>query len=254
MPYITIDDVIQLYYEEEGNGKPLLFIHPPGMGSMVFANQRALSSDFRVITYDMRGNGKSSPSNCPISIPLLAEDIKRLFDTLELERAVVCSYSNGGSTALEFALRYPHHVEQLILIGGFSEVSTIWLHAEFLLGIYIVKGRAVSFLAKVLGQSHGKNTAEKKAIAQYVKLANKNDLLAMYKEGLTYCCTNRLSQLTMPLLLIYGACDYYMHPYEALFTTYAPHAKVVYIEKARHQIPTKHFCELNAIIKTYCLT
>jgi pimeloyl-ACP methyl ester carboxylesterase len=254
MPYITVEDDVRLYYEEEGAGKPLLFIHPPGMGSIVFTNQRALSADFRVITYDMRGNGKSSPSNRPITIPLLVQDIKQLLDALKIEQAVICGYSNGGSIAQEFALRYPHKTEMVVLIGGFSEVCTTLLYLEFLCGIYAVKSSAISLLAKALGKSHGKNNMEKKVIEQYVRLVNKKDLLDIYNEGLQYRCTNRLSELTMPLLLIYGARDYYMHSYETLFKTYVPHTKVVYINNAKHQIPTKHYCELNAIIKTYCLT
>lgn len=252
MPYITTTDRVRLYYEETGNGKPVLFIHPPGMGSIVFANQRSLASHFRIITYDMRGNGKSSPSNTPITIPLLAEDIHQLLCALNIEQAIVCGYSNGGSIAQEFALRYPEQTEALVLIGGFSEVCTTLLHLEFLLGIRTVQIGAIPLLAKVLGSSHGKSHTEKKAIERYVRLVNARDLYAMYTEGLRYRCTDKLHQWEKPLLLIYGACDYYMHPYEAIFTSRVPKTRVVYIERAKHQIPTKHYSELNAILKAYC--
>lgn len=89
------------------------------MGHIVFRHQQSLSSHFRIIMYDMRGNGKSSPSNRPITIPLLADDICRLLNTLDVKQAIICGYSSGGSIALEFALRYPHKVKKLILIGGF---------------------------------------------------------------------------------------------------------------------------------------
>ncbi|WP_035097974.1 alpha/beta fold hydrolase [Anoxybacteroides tepidamans] len=254
MPYATIEQDIRLYYTDEGNGKPLLFIHPPGMGSIVFQNQRVLASHFRVITYDMRGNGKSSPSNKTITIPLLAEDIDRLLDFLKIDRVIVCGYSNGGSIAQEFALRYPEHVEAIVLIGGFSEVCTPLLYLEFLLGIYTAKNGAISLLAKVLGAAHGKTRAEKKAIEQYVRLVNQNDLFHMYQAGLHYCCTERLANLNAPVLLIYGARDHYVHSYESIFKERLPHMRVVYIDKARHQIPTRHDDELNAILKAYFLS
>lgn len=254
MPYATVEDGVCLYYEEMGSGTPLLFIHPPGMGHIVFRHQQSLSSHFRVIMYDMRGNGKSSPSNRSITIPLLAYDIHCLLNALHVKQAVVCGYSNGGSIALEFALRYPHKVKTLVLIGGFSEVCTAFLRYEFLLGIYTAKIGAVSLLANVLAKSHEKNKKEQQEIKQYVQLVNKKDLINMYEKGLAYSCTERLASLRMPLLLIYGARDYHMHPYEKLFRKNVPHAKIIYIENAHHQIPTKHHCELNGILKAYCVT
>jgi pimeloyl-ACP methyl ester carboxylesterase len=254
MPYILIEDGVRLYYEEMGSGTPILFIHPPGMGHIVFRHQQSLSSHFRVIMYDMRGNGKSSPSNRPITIPLLAVDVHVLLDALHIKQAVICGYSNGGSIALEFALRYPDKVKMLILIGGFSEVCTTLLRYEFLLGIYAAKIGVVPLLANVLAKSHEKNKKEQQEIKQYVRLVNKKDLVNMYEKGLAYSCTKRLRLLRMPILLIYGARDNYMHPYEKLFRKKVPHAKIIHIENARHQIPTKHHCELNGILKTYCIT
>jgi pimeloyl-ACP methyl ester carboxylesterase len=254
MPYTFVEDFVRLYYEDEGSGKPLIFIHPPGMGSVVFSNQKNLTEHFRVITYDMRSNGKSSPSNKPVTIALLANDLKILLDALNIEKAIICGYSNGGSIALEFALSFPERIEKLILIGGFSEVCTTLLYWEFLLGIYTVKNHGIPLLAKVLGLAHGKNYTEKKAIEQYARLTNEGDLYQMYVEGLHYNCTNRLSELKIPLLLIYGARDYYIHYYQNIFKKHVPYTDVIYISKAKHQIPTKYYNELNAIIKAYCLT
>lgn len=135
MPYISINSRVRLYYEEKGNGTPLLFIHPPGMGHVVFCRQKPLARDFRLILYDMRGNGRSSPSDGPITVPLLADDVSVLLRSLGIGRAIICGYSSGGSVALDFALRYPQHVKQLILIGGFPEVCTPLLWGEFWLGI-----------------------------------------------------------------------------------------------------------------------
>jgi pimeloyl-ACP methyl ester carboxylesterase len=203
MPYIMVEDGVRLYYEEMGSGTPLLFIHPPGMGHIVFHHQQSLSSHFRIIMYDMRGNGKSSPSNRPITIPLLAHDVYRLLNALHVKQAIICGYSNGGSIALEFALRYPQKVKMLILIGGFSEVCTSLLRYEFLLGIYAAKIGAFSLLANVLAKAHEKNKKEQQEIKQYVRLVNKKDLVNMYEKGLTYSCTERLTLLHMPILLIW---------------------------------------------------
>ncbi|QNU27043.1 alpha/beta hydrolase [Geobacillus sp. 46C-IIa] len=251
MPYVSINERVRLYYEEKGEGPPLLFIHPPGLGHVIFRQQEPLARHFRLILYDMRGNGRSSPSDVPITVPLLADDVSILLRFLGVERAIVCGYSNGGSIALDFALRYPQHVEQLVLIGGFPEVCTPLLYGEFCLGISAVKLGAFSLLSSALAIGHGTNRRERKLFKQYVQLADKRDLDTTYRAGLVYCCTGQLSSLRLPLLLIYGARDRYIHPYIAMFRRYVPHADIVFIDWARHQIPTKHSSELNSILRVY---
>jgi pimeloyl-ACP methyl ester carboxylesterase len=50
-----------------------------------------------MITFDIRGHGKSQYSNKPLTFPLIVEDIKLLLDHLEVEKAFICGYSTGGS-------------------------------------------------------------------------------------------------------------------------------------------------------------
>lgn len=254
MPVAQIKDNVPLYYEVYGDGNPLLFIHPPGMGLVTFSFQKPLSKNYQLITFDMRGNGQSGANNEKITIALLANDIKDLIDHLEIEKIVLCGYSNGGSIALEFALRYSNRVNGIILIGGFPEVNTFLLRTEFLLGINTLKFHGLSFLAKVLGNAHGKSKEVKKQIEEYVLKANPEILHQMYVEGLKYSCTERLHEIQVPVLLVDGALDFYMHSYQKLLVKNLAHANKVYIPKARHQIPTKHDKALNNIIDSFMNT
>ncbi|THD15630.1 hydrolase [Anoxybacillus ayderensis] len=252
MAYTFVEHSVPLYYETIGSGTPIVFVHPPGMGSVTFhRQQRELSSSFQVVTYDLRGNGKSGKGNKPITMDMLASDLHELFNHLQIKEAIVCGYSNGGSIAQHFALQYPHQVKALILIGGFSEVCTPLLYGEFLMGIYAVKWHGLSFLANVLGRSHGITKEEQQMIANYVRLSDRKRLYEMYVTGLHYRSTDRLHELRCPLLLIYGSCDYYVHAYGRLFQQHAPDVRIVYVDGARHQIPTKHDAELHLIIRSY---
>jgi pimeloyl-ACP methyl ester carboxylesterase len=112
-----------LYTEERGDGFPLLCLHghPGSARSMgVFAQQfgeaRSNRSEFRVISPDLRGYGQSQ---CPgkFEITQHIEDLIRLLDDRGIEKAVVLGWSLGGIFAMELALRYPHRVSGLILIG-----------------------------------------------------------------------------------------------------------------------------------------
>ncbi|WP_078547531.1 alpha/beta fold hydrolase [Litchfieldia alkalitelluris] len=248
MPVIQLNDETEIYYEMNGSGKPLLFVHPPGMGLVTFKQQIPLSEHYKVITYDMRGNGNSNSAGEEVSVPLLAKDIFLLLQELNVEKIVICGYSNGGSIALEFALSYPEKVEGVILLGGFPEVSTFLLRSEFLLGIYTVKMRGLPFLAKVLGKAHGKSKQYQNEIENYVLKANPKILFNMYVQGLKYKCTDRLSELKVPVLLVDGSRDFYLHKYQRILETNIKNTSKVFISKARHQLPTKHAKELNQII------
>ncbi len=248
MPVASLDHSLEIYYEISGSGKPILFVHPPGMGHVTFKQQLPLSKNHKIITFDMRGNGRSTANNEDISIPLLAKDIASLLDYLQVERVVICGYSNGGSIALEFALSFPSRVDGIILLGGFSEVNTFLLRSEFLLGIYTVKMKGLPFLAKVLGKAHGKSKEYQKEIEHYVLKNNPQVLYHMYVEGLKYKCTDRLHEIKVPVLLVDGARDFYLHKYQTIINDRIENSSKVFISKARHQLPTKHAEELNSII------
>ena len=97
-----------LYYEEQGEGDPLILIHG-GLGSS--ARWQAvlphLDDGFRVITPDSRGHGRSTNPAGELSFPLIADDVAALIAALGLERPVVGGWSDGGQVALELGVRHP---------------------------------------------------------------------------------------------------------------------------------------------------
>ncbi len=238
MAYTFVEHSVPLYYETVGSGTPIVFVHPPGMGSVTFhRQQRELSSSFQVVTYDLRGNGKSGKGNKPITMDMLASDLHELFNHLQIKEAIVCGYSNGGSIAQHFALQYPHQVKALILIGGFRKCVPRYCMGNFHGHLCGQMARTI-FLANVLGRSHGITKEEQQMIADYVRLSDRKRLYEMYVSGLHYRSTDRLHELRCPLLLIYGARDYYVHAYGRIFQQHAPDVRIVYVDGARHQIPT----------------
>lgn len=253
MPMIEIAPSMNLYYEVNGEGTPIVFIPPPAMGYITFKRQEPLAEKYKIISYDLRGNGQSDYSNEPVTIQLLANDLFHLLNKLGIKKPIICGYSNGGSIALEYALSYPDHISGLLLIGGFSEVNSFILKNQFKTGILATKYNGLSLLGRVLGASHGTNKYEKKELEQYIKKSNANTVYQMYKTGLAYCCTERLSLINVPVLLIYGEKDRYIHHYHKPFAEAISNIDIVYISGARHRIPTRHYYELNQIIDRFCL-
>lgn len=110
---------IQLFYQEQGAGTPLLLLHGNGEDGTYFVHQMdVLSKFFRVIALDTRGHGASPRGTAPFTIRQFAADLLDFMDQMQLEKAHVLGFSDGGNIALTFALQHPERVDRLILNGA----------------------------------------------------------------------------------------------------------------------------------------
>ncbi|WP_243292308.1 alpha/beta hydrolase [Bacillus sp. FJAT-47783] len=251
LAYVTMQNGIRTYYEQLGHGEPILFIHPPCMGHVTFYYQRKLSRHYQLLFYDLRGNGKSSTNEQSFTMRALADDINDLLQQIGISEVFVCGYSNGGSIAQEFAIRYPKKVKGLILIGGFSEINSVLLHSEYLLGIMTSKLGGIPLLAKVISKAHAPTNDFQQKLEQYMKMADAKTILLMYQIGLKYVATDRLQNITSPVLLIYGQEDHYVHHYQDPFIERIQDVDVVYVSNVKHQVPTLQAQALNQIIHQF---
>lgn len=109
---------IDLYYEIEGSGDPLLLIMGTSADHTTWAAQvEAYRDHYTVITYDSRGTGQSThPAHVSdYSMRILADDAAALLDSIGVERAHVSGLSLGSATAQELALNHPSRVATLQL-------------------------------------------------------------------------------------------------------------------------------------------
>ncbi|MFC1785028.1 alpha/beta fold hydrolase [Candidatus Neomarinimicrobiota bacterium] len=113
----------ELYYEVKGQGKEtIVFIHDGLVHGEIWENQFLVFADnFRVIRYDRRGYGRSKKPEEKYSN---IEDLRAVFDYLDINKAIVFGMSAGGGLAIDFTLKYPEKISKLILVGavvsGFS--------------------------------------------------------------------------------------------------------------------------------------
>src|SRR5262249_22333973 len=121
---IALDAVHTMYWEACGNasGVPLVFLHGgPGGGSLPHHRRFNDPSFFRIVLYDHRGCGRSTPSGSLVdnTTPHLVADLERLRRTLGIEQWVVFGGSWGSTLALAYTQAYPDHVLGLVLRGIF---------------------------------------------------------------------------------------------------------------------------------------
>jgi len=136
MPRLAVG-TIQLHYDLQGNGEPLLLIMGFGLSSASWRPEflAGLAPTFRVITFDNRGTGRSDQPDNPVSIALLADDAAALLDTLGIARAHVLGVSMGGSVAQEFALNHPQRLAGLVLGCAYCG-DTFGIHLDRRYSVY----------------------------------------------------------------------------------------------------------------------
>ncbi len=110
---------IRHHYIEKGQGPPLILLHGNGGDCRYFRGQMdAFAQCCRVFALDARGHGKTPRGEKAPSIRQFAEDLLGFMDEHHLEKAHLLGFSDGGNTAMCFALRHPGRVDRLILNGA----------------------------------------------------------------------------------------------------------------------------------------
>ena len=112
---------LRMYYELHGDGgTPLVLIH--GGGSTIGTNfgrvLPLLARSRRVIAVEVQSHGHTRDVDRPFTFEQDADDVAALLDSLGVPRADVLGFSNGGTTALQVAIRHPAKVSRLVIASA----------------------------------------------------------------------------------------------------------------------------------------
>ncbi len=122
---------LRLYYELHGDGPPLVLIH--GGGSTITTSfgkiLPLLAEMHQVIALELQAHGHTSDRDAAESFEQDADDVAGLLSYLKIEKAALLGFSNGGSTALQVAIRHPEKVQSLVVASACYKRSG--LHSWF---------------------------------------------------------------------------------------------------------------------------
>jgi 3-oxoadipate enol-lactonase len=207
----------ELYWESTGEGPPLLLVMGMGLsGGAWWRTVATLSRDYRVITFDNRGVGRSRGLTPAYTTEALADDAAAVLDALGVADAHVYGLSLGGMVAQQIALRHPRRVRSLVLgattPGGrlarlpddevltffrtrsqLSREDATWASVEFNYG-QRCRDLHPDRIAEDVRRRLAYNFDESAYQAQLMAAALHN-------------CTNRLSRIEVPALVIHGEED-----------------------------------------------
>lgn len=116
---------LRMYHEIHGSGTPLVLIH--GGGSTIHTTWGRVLHQFakehQVIAVEMQAHGRTADIDRPLSFAQDADDISELLKYLKIPKADIMGFSNGGTTALQFAIRHPEMARKVIVASAIAKRS-----------------------------------------------------------------------------------------------------------------------------------
>ena len=235
----------KLSYEVRGHGRPVVFLHPGGFSSGVWDEQIArFAEDHRVVRYDARGHGDSTEPPAGFSHH---EDLRRLLDALEIDRAVLVGCSLGSRTAIDFALLHPERVDGLLLsspgLSGMVEHDPFTLEQRRLAAEAIARqdfSQAFECVIRMLvdGPHRTPEQVDPALRARYLGLLTDNARKGhgSFPLGAELHAITRAAELRPRTLVVTGALDTTdIHAVADLLEREAPDARRVQLEGTGHQ-------------------
>ncbi len=238
-----------IYYDDHGSGQPLLLI--PGLSNsrLIWWKQIGVfSKKYHLIQMDNRDAGDSSLGTGPYTIGDMADDSAGLIRNLDLGAMNVIGWSMGGFISLELAVRNPELVNRLILVatsaGGSdyvqpsSEIQAILMPTRY----EDIETRVRHIYPLLAGPGYMESHPEDMdQILEYEKA--KRMSLKSYQRQLQAVMNwagvgNRLSDISVPTLVIHGNADRLMpHDNGQFLSTHIPGAQLLSYGQVGHLPP-----------------
>ena len=228
MPYITVGEEntgeIQLYYEDHGEGNPVLLIHGWPLNGASWEKQTAalLASGHRVIAYDRRGFGQSSKPAEGYDYETFAEDLRELITALDLRKITLAGFSMGsGEVARYFGRWGSDRVSKAVFIAGIPPflLKTPDNPEGIDAGVFEEIKKAITqdrpaFLSAFFKKFYNFDVLGGKSVSEQVLQANWNAAVGASAKGTLDCVQAWLTdfrkdllKIDVPSLIIHGDAD-----------------------------------------------
>lgn len=202
------------YFPADPQAPTLILLHGNGEDHTYFVKQiPAFSPHFRLVLMDTRGQGQSTGGDGELNFSVFAADLLALMDHLQIAKAHLLGFSDGGNLALTFALAHPERVQSLILNGANLNPGGVKLSTQ----LPIVLGYGCCRL-----------------LSPFSHKARQNGAVLGLMVNHPHIPSQALAALTMPALVIVGERDMIRDRHSQLIARSLPNAQFVRIPGGDH--------------------
>lgn len=255
---------IELYYEDHGNGQPVVLIHGWPLSGASWEKQTTalLAAGYRVITYDRRGFGRSDQPATGYDYDTFSADLKTLLEYLDLKDAIIAGFSMGSGEVTRYLGRYgSDRVSKAMILGGIppfmlkTDDNPLGVPQEVFDDIKRgIRNDRPAFLAEFFKNFFNLDETLGKSISEEALRANWNTAAQASAIGSHDCVDAWLTdfradvpKIDVPLLIVHGTADRIL-PIEItadLLSKLLPDAEYVKIADAPHGLCWTHAEEVN---------
>ncbi len=252
---------IYMEYELSGSGRYFTLIHGAGDNLNAWYNQvPVFSQHYRVMTYDVRGHGKTELPDGELTTELWVEDLYALLKALNISETILLGYSMGGAITLEFTLTHPKMVRALILSNSAgapvrrSEEEMRQMESRRHAQIDAIKKEGMEAVAKdrlsnIFSPGFAKKHPE--TAERYKAVLLQNDpkgYLRVMQRMMRPTTHPDLSKITCPTLIIAGEHDSFSGPTAAKATQEAIRGSQLKVFPTGHPTALEHPREYNETV------
>jgi 3-oxoadipate enol-lactonase len=256
MPTVQTNGV-NLYYKTTGQGQPLVFIHGLGSSTRDWEIQVAeFCSAYQVITFDLRGHGKSDKPAGPFSMEMFAADTAGLLKALGVGPAHIVGLSLGGGVAFQLAVDSPAMLRTLTIVNSAPEMIVRSLSDRVAIWqrLAIVRLLGLRKMGEVLGNRLFIEPEQAELRQIFAARWAENDrraYLAALRAMIGWSVSERLGSITCPTLVLAADEDYTPASAKEEYTAQIPHAQLVIISDSRHATPVERPQQFNAALREF---
>jgi 3-oxoadipate enol-lactonase len=253
MPKLHVNN-IGVHYEIMGQGEPLLFIHGLASSSCSWKKQTPLfSQHYQVITFDIRGHGRSDKPLGPYSIELFATDAVALMRALGLGPAHIVGFSMGGMVAFQMAVDVPEMVRSLVAVNCCPEGSIRTFNNGVVCFKHIVSRQFKGIRHKresgdVALKSAFDGENQHQSVIQRMAVNNKLAYANAFGALLKWSVADHLADINCPTLMIAADGDYVPVSVKESYVSKMPDAELSVINNSWHATPREQTEQFNAIL------
>lgn len=256
MPYVRSNG-IEIYHERHGSGPGMLLIHGLGNDLREWEPLIELSKGrFTLISYDMRGSGRSDKPKGPYTMEEMAADAAGLLNKVAKTPVDVLGFSMGGCVALELVLSHPELVNRLILVSTIPSWNGPYPPSEGLKVLFRRTDVGEALLIEVYENIFGERYRERVPAGEYVAQRMNDEFPQTVEAYLgqlaaleAFDVRDRVNSISAETLVVAGTDDRVVPMQNSLWLSERiPHARLETIEGAGHMIPVEYPDRLSAII------
>ncbi|MFX1491580.1 MAG: alpha/beta fold hydrolase [Promethearchaeota archaeon] len=248
MPEVQVSDDVTLYYEEKGEGFPLLLIH--GLLSDLTSWRYQIdpfARHYRVITVDLKGFGKSTKPSKEYPVHSHADDLNTLLHHLKISQTHVCGLSMGGMVAEVLAIKYPKLIKGLILADSAAMIADQYVGER----LTLTADHDMNWIAnwgvkKILRLA---SDEAKNHVREMIQRVDKTDYRLAIISTAGFNIANELKKIQSPTLIIQGEKDETVPMWHAeQLKNWIPGNKFIIMKGASHMTPIDKPDEFNQLV------